>query len=104
MFTKMVVVQKHQIASEEWLIYARAFLAPGLQQSTPLEPKGVPKRIGRNRPTNEDAGTDKKRTRIEAKASMAYSELVSDDDSGTTRGHLDRTRMGQTHKDSQSED
>jgi hypothetical protein len=35
--TKMAVVQKHQIASEEWLAYARAFLAPGLQQSTPQE-------------------------------------------------------------------
>ena len=34
--------------------------------------------------TNENAGTDKKRTRIEAKASMAYSELVSDDDSRTS--------------------
>jgi hypothetical protein len=62
----MVVVQKHQTASEEWLVYARAFLAPGSQQSTPLEPKmdlsqktkGAPKGIGRNRPTNENAGAD----------------------------------------------
>ncbi len=37
--TKMVVIQKQQIASEEWLAYARAFLAPGLQQSTPQESK-----------------------------------------------------------------
>ncbi len=38
--TKMVVIQKQQIASEEWLAYARAFLAPGLQQSTPQESNG----------------------------------------------------------------
>jgi hypothetical protein len=39
--TKMVVVQKHQIASEEWLVYARAFLAPtsSFQQFTPQESK-----------------------------------------------------------------
>jgi hypothetical protein len=89
--TKMVVIQKHQIASKEWLVYARAFLAPDLQQSTPRGPKrdlspktkGVPKRIGRNRPTNEKAGrADKKRTRIEAKAFMVHSELGSDDDRG----------------------
>jgi hypothetical protein len=66
--TKMIVIQKHQIASEEWLVYARAFLAPDLQPSTPLEPKrdlsqktkGVPKRMGKNRPTNENTGGDKK--------------------------------------------
>jgi hypothetical protein len=65
--TKMVVIQKYQIASEEWLVYARAFLAPDLQPATPLGPKrellqktkGVPKRIGKNRPTNEKAGADK---------------------------------------------
>ncbi len=33
--TKMVIVKEQQIASEEWLTYARAFLAPSLQQSTP---------------------------------------------------------------------
>jgi hypothetical protein len=89
--TKMVVIQKHQIASEEWLVYASAFLAPDLRQSTPPGPKrdllqkttGVPKRIGKNRPTNEKAGADKKRTRIEAKAFMVQSELGSDDDRGT---------------------
>ncbi len=45
--------------------------------------KGVPKRIGKNRPTDEKAGADKKRARIEAKAFMAHSELESDDDRGT---------------------
>jgi hypothetical protein len=35
--TKMVIVKQQQIASEEWLTYARAFLAPSLQQSTPQE-------------------------------------------------------------------
>jgi hypothetical protein len=35
------------------------------------------------KPTNESAGTDKKRTRIEAKAFMTHSELVLDDDSST---------------------
>ncbi len=30
----MVVIQKQEIASEEWLAYANAFLAPSPQQST----------------------------------------------------------------------
>ena len=37
--TKMVVIQKHQIASEEWLVYARAFLAPDLH--TPRTQEGL---------------------------------------------------------------
>jgi hypothetical protein len=53
--TKMAVIQKQQIASEEWLAYARAFLAPGLQQSTPQESnrdlaqetKGAHQKIGK---------------------------------------------------------
>jgi hypothetical protein len=90
--TKMVVVQKHQTASKEWLASARAFLAPGLNQSTPPESKrdldqkikGAHQKIGKNKKnTNVNAGTDQKRIRIEEKASMAYSEFVSDDDSGT---------------------
>ncbi len=36
---KMVIVKQHKIASEEWLTYARAFLAPSLQQSTSQESK-----------------------------------------------------------------
>ena len=39
MLTKMVIVKQQQIASEEWLTYAKAFLAPSLQQSTPQESK-----------------------------------------------------------------
>ncbi len=35
--TKMAVIQKQKIASEEWLAYASAFLAPSPQQSTPQE-------------------------------------------------------------------
>ena len=91
--TKMVIVKQQQIASEEWLTYARAFLAPSLQQSTPQESnrglfqgtKGEARqKIRKNKePTNENDGTDKKRIRIEAKAFMAYSELALDDDSGT---------------------
>jgi hypothetical protein len=39
--TKMVIVivKEQQIASEEWLTYARVFLAPSIQQSTPQESK-----------------------------------------------------------------
>jgi hypothetical protein len=90
--TKMVIVKQQQIASEEWLTYARAFLAPSVQQSTPQESnrdlsqgtKGEARqKIRKNKePTNENDGTDKKRIRIEAKAFMAYSELALDDDSG----------------------
>ncbi len=51
--TKMVVVQKHQIASE-WLVYARGFFAPGLPQSAPQESKRdlsqKTKGAGRNKP------------------------------------------------------
>ncbi len=37
--TKMVIVKQQKIASEEWLTYARAFLAPSPQQSPPQESK-----------------------------------------------------------------
>jgi hypothetical protein len=55
--TKMVVIQKQQIASEEWLAYASAFLAPSLQQSTPQESKkdlaqktkGARQKLGKNK-------------------------------------------------------
>ena len=66
----MVIVKQQQIALEEWLTYARAFLAPSLQQSTPQESnrdllsqgtKGEPRqKIRKNKePTNENDGTDK---------------------------------------------
>ncbi len=90
--TKMVVIQKQEFASEEWLAYTSAFLAPSQQQSTPQESnrdlsqetKGEARqKIRKNtEPTNYTEGTSKKRIRIEAKAFMAYSELALNDDSG----------------------
>jgi hypothetical protein len=66
--TKMVIVKQQQIASEEWLTYARAFLAPSLQQSPPQESKrdlsqetkGEARRKNpkNKEPTNENNGTD----------------------------------------------
>jgi hypothetical protein len=79
----MVIVKQQKIASEEWLTYASAFLAPSPQQSPPQESKqdlsqetkGEARRKNRKNkePTNENNGTDKKRIRIESKAFMAYS-------------------------------
>jgi hypothetical protein len=61
-----------------------AIHTPRIKEGSISENKGCTPKIGKHKSTNENAGTDKKRIRIEAKASiMAYSELVSDDDSGT---------------------
>jgi hypothetical protein len=62
-----------------------AIYTPRTKEGPISENKGRTKknRKKQTHSTNENAGTDKKRTRIEAKASMAYSELVSDDNSGT---------------------
>ena len=69
--TKMVVIQKQEFASEEWLAYMSASLAPSPQQSTPQESnrdlsqgtKGEARqKIRKNaESTNDTDGTDKKR-------------------------------------------
>jgi hypothetical protein len=60
-----------------------AIHTPRTKEGPISENKGCTPKIGKHKSTNVNAGTDKKRIRIEAKASMAYSELVSDNDSGT---------------------
>jgi hypothetical protein len=56
---------------------------PKNQRGTYLRKQRVHAKNRKNKSTNENAGTDKNRIRIEAKVSMAYSELLSDDDNGT---------------------
>ncbi len=56
---------------------------PRTQEGLIAENKGCSEKKWEKQTTNEKAGADKKRTRIEAKACMVQSELGSDDDGGT---------------------